>query len=188
MFVSAAQGLEVLGQQVFVARRQVAFERLFHVLDGQVGQGGEQRAHRHHVGQLLVADLLGDLVAGHEEGVNVLADRAAVDHRLVDDQRAARCERLLVLVEGRQVERHRQRGILDQRRADLLVRDDDGAIGRAAAHFRPVGGDPRHDPARVHGGIGQHLARKQHALSAETCDDDFLLHSAPSERRVVSRD
>ena len=49
-----------------------------------------------------------------------------------------------------------------------IVRDDDGAVGRAAAHFGTVGRNPRHDLACIHGGVGDNLSCKQHALSAKT--------------------
>ena len=49
------------------------------------------------------ADLFGDLVARHQDDVDVLALCSAVDHGLVDHQRSAFLQRLLTFIEGRQV-------------------------------------------------------------------------------------
>ncbi|MBV6466249.1 MAG: hypothetical protein PGMFKBFP_01552 [Anaerolineales bacterium] len=156
-------------------------QRGFGVVQRQDGEGRQQPADHHHIEQAAVARLFGDLVAGDEDDGDIVAFGGTVHHALVDDQHTARLEQFFIFIEGRQVQRDDRRRILDQRGADLLVRDDHGAVGRPAAHFGAVGGDPRHGLARVHGRVRQHLSREQHALSAKPCDENFFLHCSLRE-------
>ena len=103
MLITAFQRFVILWQEMFVPGGQMTFERLLHILQGNLRQHREQRADRYHVRQFLVADLFGDLVARHQDDVDVLALCSAVDHGLVDHQRSAFLQRLLTFIEGRQV-------------------------------------------------------------------------------------
>lgn len=80
------------------------------------------------------------------------------------------------------------RRILDQRRADLLVRNDNGVVGRAAAHFGLVGRNPGHFLACIHCRIRDNLLGEQNALPTKTSDDNFFLYFAPSEQRLERRE
>ena len=61
-------------------------------------------------------------------------------------------------------------------RADLLLGDDHGAVGRAAAHLRAVDRDVGDVQALVHARVGQEVADEHDALAAEAGDDDILVH------------
>ena len=156
--------------------RHVSFKSRLEVFDGKYRQAGDQRAGRDHVCQAAVADFLSDVVSRDEYLSDVIALGAAVYHRSVDHQYAAGFDQRFVFVIRRQVHDDRRRRILDQRRTNLLVGDDHRTVGRAAAHLRPVGGDPGDLLAFVHGSVGQNLTREHDALPAETGDDDFCLH------------
>ena len=146
------------------------------VLADDVGLLGDVGAEEDDVGSLEVADALGYLVAGDVDGVDVRAGGLDVDDGAVDQQQAAGLDAALELEQGGLV--HRQDGVgnVDQRAGHGSVGDDDGAVGRAAAHLRAVAGQPGDVLAGLHAGLGKELAYEEHALSAKTCEYTLFLH------------
>ena len=70
------------------------------------------------------------------------------------------------------------RVVFHQRRSDLLICDNDSAVGRASAHFRTVRGDPGHFFTGIHRRISHNLTAEEYTLSAKACDNDFFLHGS----------
>ena len=79
-------------------------------------------------------------------------------------------------------------GVVDDRRADRVVRDDDRARCGPAAHLGSVGRHPRHRPAFDDGGLGEDVTGEQEPLSAEPAEDRRVLHrqSCSGDRRGPS--
>ena len=61
-------------------------------------------------------------------------------------------------------------GVLDQRGADLVVRDGHAAVRGAAPHLRSVRWNPGDLSPCQHTGLGQDQAQQQHSLTAKAGD------------------
>ena len=115
------------------------------------------------------------------DDINIITDGLAVNQRAVDYQQAARLDAGFEFVEGRFVHGNDDIRLIHQRGGNRLIAHDDGAVSRAAAHFRPVGRQPGNVFPVLHAGQRKKLADQQRALPAEAGKNEFLLHfpSAP---------
>ena len=75
-------------------------------------------------------------------------------------------------VERRAVQGNQDIRLVDDRRTDRFIGDDDAAVGCAAAHFRTVGREPGHFAAFHQGGCRDNFAGGQDALAAKTGQDN----------------
>src|SRR6059036_380029 len=72
-----------------------------------------------------------------------------------------------------------------ERGTNGVVGDNDGAVRRTAAHLRTIRRYPSDVTAFGQTGVCQQLAGEEHALAAETRDDDFLLHGVPHKVDIL---
>ena len=139
-------------------------------LAGVVGPGHD------HVGDAHVAQVRGALGGGDLDQLGPVRRRVGVDHRGVDEQRSPGLQDALELVVGLLVHDKESIGLLHERREDLLRRDDDVAVGRAAADLGAVGGQEGDVLPLAHDDMGQELADEHQPLPAGAGHDYALGH------------
>ena len=110
------------------------------------------------------------------DDLDVRALHLAGDERRVDEDRAARGDRVLELVEGRLVHHHQDVRMRDDRRADRIVRDDHRAVACAAAHLGSVGRKPAELLVFNECRVREDLAGEQETLPAETSHYCLISH------------
>ena len=98
---------------------------------------------------------------------NVVPAHLSADQRGVHKDRAAGDDRVLILVQRGQVHHNQHVRLVDDRRAHRLIREDDRAVGSAAAHFRAVGRQPAQLATLQESLVGKEFPGKQDALSAK---------------------
>ena len=136
----------------------------------------EEAAEDDHVERLLHVQLRSRVHRIDAIDVDIGACGGALYPVAVVDQDAARLHLRLKLVQRGLIEHDGYVVRVQDRRADPLVIQNHGHVGRAAALLRAVGGHPSdllvfHQPR-----VSQNLTHREHSLSAESGDDNLMLH------------
>ena len=150
-----------------------------HLLDGlraQVAHSLDVGAQHDHIGYLCIAQLIGDVQAGHINDPHIVPLYLLGDDGAVDKNGAALNHIMLKLAQRGQIHGNQFGGLQNDGTDDLVLGDNHTAVGSAATHLRAVGGQPGNILAFLHAGLCQGLADGHNALSAETGDHDFIGH------------
>ena len=149
--------LLVLGDEVVVTFRQGFFQSLVQHFRGDKRFHGEESAQHDHVEQLGDTQLVSLVGGGHLIDVDVFAGGVVGDTVRVINQQTAGLHGRFELVHGLLVEDDSGVELVEVRGADALVAEDDGDVGRAATHFRTVGGKPADLFVLHNAGVSQDL-------------------------------
>lgn len=170
-------GLAVEAEHIGLAGRDALLKRLVERFLGAEADLLEELADEDDVREALEAVFLGELRGRYVVGCHVVPLHLYVDEAAVEQNHAAGLDVVHKLIERGAVHRDEHVRVRHERRADRLVRKADAAVRGAAAHFRAVGGEPRKLSALDETGIGDDLAGKQNALTAEAGENHVqILH------------
>ena len=147
---------------------------------------GQHAANQDHVGQPVQLVFSGQFRGRQIHAAHVRPADSTIRQGGIDVYPAVFRHSAFILVQRGQVHGQQNIRLVHDRRGHRLVPDDHGAIGGAAAHFRPVRRQPADLLSLQHPHNGQKLARKQDALSSKACNEDSFCHSSPASLALLS--